>query len=191
MGSASRNTGRLCMGEDHFRGISIRNLYKIFGVNGAAYVDAVRDGMSKRELMERSSHVLGLKNINIEIPAGCIQVIMGLSGSGKSTLIRHINRLVDPTAGEVLVGGVDIIKVSRKKLQHFRRHETAMVFQKFALLPHQNVLENALYGLAVQGIPRAKSVDIAMTWLERVGLKGFEHKYPNQLSGGMQQRVGL
>src|SRR3546814_10287250 len=113
---------------------------------------------------------------------------MGLSGSGKSTLIRHINRLIDPTAGEVLVDGADIVKMNKTALRKFRRHQTAMVFQKFALLPHRSVLDNTVYGLEVQGMARAKSVDIAMRWLDRVGLTGFEQKYPNQLSGGMQQR---
>src|SRR3546814_3169259 len=116
---------------------------------------------------------------------------MGLSGSGTSTLIRHINRLIDPTAGEVLVDGADIVKMNKTALRKFRRHQTAMVFQKFALLPHRSVLDNTVYGLEVQGMARAKSVDIAMRWLDRVGLTGFEQKYPNQLSGGMQQRVGL
>jgi glycine betaine/proline transport system ATP-binding protein len=179
------------MAEADFEGIKIRNLYKIFGPEGARYVDAVKNGMSKAELNERHGHVLGLKEINIEMPAGCIQVIMGLSGSGKSTLIRHINRLIDPTSGEVLVNGVDVVKMNPNELREFRRHQTAMVFQKFALLPHQNVLDNTLYGLDVQGMARDKSLPIAMRWLERVGLKGFEKKYPNQLSGGMQQRVGL
>ncbi len=114
-----------------------------------------------------------------------------LARAGKSTLIRHINRLIDPTAGEVIVGGQDVVKMSQAELQESRRHETAMVFQKFGLLPHRNVLDNTLYGLEVQGIDRAKSVDTAMHWLDRVGLKGFERKYPAQLSGGMQQRVGL
>ncbi len=176
---------------DTFGGIKISNLYKIFGVNPGAYVDAVKGGLSKTELNERHGHVLGLRDINIDIPSGCIQVIMGLSGSGKSTLIRHINRLIDPTAGEVLVDGVDVVKMNTQDLRTFRRHQTAMVFQKFALLPHRNVLDNTLYGLEVQGMARAQSVDIAMRWLERVGLKGFETRFPNQLSGGMQQRVGL
>jgi glycine betaine/proline transport system ATP-binding protein len=172
-------------------GIRIRNLYKIFGHNPAAYVDLVKQGMSKAELNERYGHVLGLKDINIEMPSGGIQVIMGLSGSGKSTLIRHINRLIDPTAGEVLVGGSDVVKMDARELRQFRRNKTAMVFQKFALLPHRSVLENAVYGLEIQGLPRAAQVDAAMRWIERVGLKGFEDRYPNQLSGGMQQRVGL
>ncbi|MGE8064597.1 quaternary amine ABC transporter ATP-binding protein [Pseudomonas sp. NPDC089569] len=179
------------MADQQFDGIKIRSLYKIFGPQAATHVDAVKNGMSKMELMERYGHVLGLKDINLEMPAGCIQVIMGLSGSGKSTLIRHINRLIDPTAGEVLVNGVDVVKMSQAELREFRRQQTAMVFQKFALLPHRNVIENTVYGLDIQNMSRAKSTDIAMRWIERVGLKGFEKKYPNQLSGGMQQRVGL
>ncbi len=176
---------------DAFGGIKISNLYKIFGSNPQAHVEAVRNGLTKTELNEKYGHVLGLRDINIDIPSGCIQVIMGLSGSGKSTLIRHINRLIDPTAGEVLVDGMDVVKMNATELRAFRRHQTAMVFQKFALLPHRNVLDNTVYGLEVQGMARAQSVDIAMRWLERVGLKGFETRFPNQLSGGMQQRVGL
>ena len=172
-------------------GIEIRNLYKIFGAKPQAYIDLVRAGMTKEELNRKHQHVLGLRDININMPAGSIQVIMGLSGSGKSTLIRHINRLIDPSVGEVLVSGVDVVKMDRAALRQFRRHETAMVFQKFALLPHRNVLENTVYGLEVQGLSREKQVEIAMRWIERVGLKGFEARYPNQLSGGMQQRVGL
>ena len=173
------------------RGIEIRRLYKIFGERAVELVDAVKGGMSKPTLMEQHSHVLGLKDINISMPGGCIQVIMGLSGSGKSTLIRHINRLIDPTVGEVLVDGVDVVKMNRADLLQFRRYQTAMVFQKFALLPHRTVLDNTVYGLEVQGLPRKRQVENAMLWIERVGLGGFQNRYPNQLSGGMQQRVGL
>ena len=172
-------------------GIDIRHLYKIFGPNAAALMAAVRDGMTKAELNDRHHHVLGLNDINIAMPAGQIQVIMGLSGSGKSTLIRHINRLIDPTAGEVLVGGENVVTMGPDALRNFRRHKTAMVFQKFALLPNRTVLENVCYGLEIQGVPLKTRTDAAMRWIERVGLKGFERKYPNQLSGGMQQRVGL
>lgn len=179
------------MAENHFGGIKIRNLYKIFGPKGHSFIDAVQNGLSKTDLNREHGHVLGLRDINIEMPSGCIQVIMGLSGSGKSTLIRHINRLIDPTAGEVLVDGIDVVKMSENDLRKFRRRETAMVFQKFALLPHRNVLDNTVFGLEVQGVGRSKAVDVAMRWIERVGLKGFEQKFPNQLSGGMQQRVGL
>ncbi|MBB2971006.1 glycine betaine/L-proline ABC transporter ATP-binding protein [Mesorhizobium sp. RMAD-H1] len=175
----------------HGTGITIKHLYKIFGKNPQAYVDAVKNGMSKSELNSEHGHVLGLKDINIDMPAGCIQVVMGLSGSGKSTLIRHINRLIDPTAGEVLVDNDDVVKMNEAELRQFRRHKTAMVFQKFALLPHRTVLENTVYGLEIQGVPRARQLEAAHRWISRVGLEGFEDSYPNQLSGGMQQRVGL
>jgi glycine betaine/proline transport system ATP-binding protein len=172
-------------------GISIRSLYKIFGSSPQNYVDAVKAGMTKTELKEKHDHVLGLKDINIDMPGGMIQVVMGLSGSGKSTLIRHINRLIDPTAGEVLVGNDDVVKMNEMELREFRRHKTAMVFQKFALLPHRTVLENTVYGLEIQGVARSTQEEQARRWISRVGLDGFENSYPNQLSGGMQQRVGL
>lgn len=171
--------------------IEVKNLYKIFGPRGEDYVEVVKKGMGKAELNEKHGHVLGLQDINILMPGGCITVVMGLSGSGKSTLIRHINRLIDPTAGEVLYDGTDVCKMNENDLRQFRRHKTAMVFQKFALLPHRTVLENTIYGLEIQGIERRESEKRALGWIERVGLKGFENHYPNQLSGGMQQRVGL
>ncbi|NTE68175.1 glycine betaine/L-proline ABC transporter ATP-binding protein [Agrobacterium tumefaciens] len=172
-------------------GIEIRGLSKIFGTHGPSLVPLLEQGISKSELNERHGHVLGLKDINISMPSGDIQVIMGLSGSGKSTLIRHINRLIEPSAGEILVGGQDVVKMPLHDLRQFRRHKTAMVFQKFALLPHRNVMENIVYGLEIQGVTYQRQLASAMYWLERVGLKNFETKYPNQLSGGMQQRVGL
>jgi len=178
-------------GNSHGIGIQIKNLYKIFGPQAEKYVALIKDGMTKEELNRKHGHVLGLKNINISMPAGGIQVIMGLSGSGKSTLIRHINRLIDPTAGQILVGGVDVVKMDKRVLREYRRHSTAMVFQKFGLLPHRTVLENTVYGLEIQGKGKKEQIDMAMRWIERVGLKGFESNYPNQLSGGMQQRVGL
>jgi glycine betaine/proline transport system ATP-binding protein len=189
MESVFRNTRKYSMATD--TGIEIRNLYKIFGPNGLDYVDAVKQGMTKAELQSAHGHVLGLKDINISMPAGCIQVVMGLSGSGKSTLIRHINRLIEPTVGKVLAGGIDVTEMSKKDLLQFRRHQTAMVFQKFALLPHRTVLGNVVYGLEIQGAKLAKQEEAARYWIERVGLSGFEDNYPNQLSGGMQQRVGL
>jgi glycine betaine/proline transport system ATP-binding protein len=172
-------------------GIEIRGLSKIFGRQPEKIIPLVRQGVSKSEILERHNHVLGLNNINISMPAGCIQVIMGLSGSGKSTLIRHINRLVDPSVGEVLVAGTDVVKMSHRELRDFRRHKTAMVFQRFGLLPHRSVLENTVYGLELQGAPRQRQVEAARYWLDRVGLQGFENSYISQLSGGMQQRVGL
>lgn len=171
--------------------IEVKNLYKIFGPRGREFIDQVKAGLGKTELNEKHGHVLGLQDINISMPAGGVMVVMGLSGSGKSTLIRHINRLIDPTAGEVLYDGVDVCKMNENDLREFRRHKTAMVFQKFALLPHRTIIENTIYGLEIQGVPDAESRKRAQGWIERVGLKGFENHYPNQLSGGMQQRVGL
>ena len=172
-------------------GIEIKDLFKIFGPRGHRFIDAVKGGMSKTELNERHGHVLGLKDINISMPAGKIQVVMGLSGSGKSTLIRHINRLIDPTAGSVEYQGEDVCQMSKSQLQAFRRHKTAMVFQKFALLPHRTVIGNTVYGLELQGVSKTDAQNRALKWIDRVGLSGFEDHYPNQLSGGMQQRVGL
>ncbi len=172
-------------------GVSVKNLYKIFGPTPEKFIQPVRDGMTKQELRDVHGHVLGLRDISIDMPAGAIQVVMGLSGSGKSTLIRHINRLIDPTAGELWVGEDDVVKMSARRLLRFRRERTAMVFQKFALFPHMTVLENASFGLQIQHISAKERHAAAMRWIERVGLKGYEDNYPNQLSGGMQQRVGL
>ena len=172
--------------------IEIRNVYKIFGPHPERYIEAVRDGgMCKGDLLEKHNHVLGLKNVSLDIEAGHIQVIMGLSGSGKSTLIRHINRLIEPTAGEVIVEGTDVRALKPKALRNFRRASTAMVFQKFALLPHRTVIGNVVFGLEIRGVSRAEQLEEAHHWINRVGLTGFEDKYPSQLSGGMQQRVGL
>jgi glycine betaine/proline transport system ATP-binding protein len=176
-------------------GIAIRNLYKIFGPTPEKFLDAVRSGMSKQELRDEHGHVLGLRDINIDMPAGGIQVVMGLSGSGKSTLIRHINRLIDPTAGEILLelNGQqrDVVRMNNRELLRFRREQTAMVFQNFALFPHFTVRQNAEYGMQIQGVAHKLRRERAMLWIDRVGLKGYEDNYPNQLSGGMQQRVGL
>lgn len=171
--------------------IEVKGLYKIFGPHGEDYIQMVKDGMSKDDLNAKHGHVLGLKDINIHMPSAKIQVIMGLSGSGKSTMIRHINRLIEPTAGEVLYQGEDVCQMSKADLQQFRRHKTAMVFQKFALLPHRTVIDNTLFGIELQGVGRKECEERARHWLGRVGLDGFEDNYPNQLSGGMQQRVGL
>ncbi len=171
--------------------IEIKNLYKIFGPRGREYVEQVKNGLGKTELNVKHGHVLGLQDININMPAGAITVVMGLSGSGKSTLIRHINRLIDPTAGEVLYDGIDVCKMNESALREFRRHKTAMVFQKFGLLPHRTVIENTIYGLEIQGVSRSEAQKKGHYWIARVGLDGFENHFPNQLSGGMQQRVGL
>ena len=171
--------------------ISIRHLYKIFGARPQEALAHVRAGMGKADLLEEHGHVLGLKDINVDMHAGKITVIMGLSGSGKSTLIRHLNRLIDPTAGEVVVNGEDILAYGEEKLRRLRREDMSMVFQKFALLPHRTVLENAGTPLEVRGYARSEWEDEARKWLNRVGLEGQDAQYPHQLSGGMQQRVGI
>jgi len=171
--------------------VSIKNLYKIFGNNDKAMVQHVENGCSKAELLAKHKHVLGLSNVNIDIPARKIQVIMGLSGSGKSTLIRHLNRLIEPTAGQVLVDGEDVLAMSDEQLRDFRRTKMSMVFQKFGLLPHRTVMDNVCYGLKIKKVPVAEQHERAQRWIDRVGLTGFEANYPSQLSGGMQQRVGL
>ena len=171
--------------------IKIKNLYKIFGNNPKAAMAHVRDGASKQSLLDDNRHVLGLRDINLDIPEKKIQVVMGLSGSGKSTLIRHINRLIEPTEGQVIVDGEDVLAMSQEDLREFRRHKSSMVFQKFALLPHRTVAQNAAYGLTIQGISEGEAQERAQRWIDRVGLGGFENHFPAQLSGGMQQRVGL
>ncbi len=171
--------------------IEIKNLYKVFGNNPVAMMELVKTGTSKQELLDEYNHVLGLKNINLEISDRHIQVIMGLSGSGKSTLIRHINRLIEPTAGNVIVDGQDVLAMTRLELQEFRRSQASMVFQRFALMPHRSVADNVAYGLHIQGIKGEEAEKRSQRWIERVGLAGYESHYTSQLSGGMQQRVGL
>ena len=170
--------------------IKIKDLYKIFGPKGESHVERVKSGVGKTELLEKHSHVLGLQDINLDIIEGKIQVIMGLSGSGKSTLIRHINRLIEPTAGQIYIDDIDVLAMSDEELMNFRRFKASMVFQKFALLPHRTVLANTIYGLTMQGVEVKDAEERAAHWLKRVGLEGFEDRYPAQLSGGMQQRVG-
>ncbi len=176
---------------DQNASISIRKLYKIFGTQPLKALEHVRGGIGKTELMTRHRHVLGLSDINVEMKAGEITVIMGLSGSGKSTLIRHVNRLIEPTAGEILVNGENILKFGETRLRELRRKQMSMVFQHFALLPHKTVLDNAGMARSVRGDERAAYEQDARGWLQRVGLGGQEDQYPHQLSGGMQQRVGI
>ena len=171
--------------------VSINSLYKIFGSDAASMVGLVKEGMSKSDLLEQHGHVLGLDNVNIDVKKQQIQVIMGLSGSGKSTLIRHINRLIEPTSGSIIVDGDDILSMSPAELRDFRRSKASMVFQKFGLLPHRKVIDNVAYGLSIQGINKEEALARSNKWIESVGLTGFENHYPSQLSGGMQQRVGL
>ena len=171
--------------------IEVSHIYKIFGPHPERWLKAAQEGMSKEDLLACSGHTLGLRDISLSIDEGSIYVIMGLSGSGKSTLIRHFNRLIEPTSGEIRVDGQNVVELGRRDLAHFRQQKMSMVFQRFGLFPHRTVLDNAAYGLAVQRVPRAQREEKARYWLDQVGLSGFEHQYPHQLSGGMQQRVGL
>ncbi|CAE6946253.1 ATPase component [Vibrio sp. B1ASS3] len=171
--------------------IEISGLYKIFGRKPNSVIDRVKQGQSKDQILADTGHTVGLKDINLQINKGEIFVIMGLSGSGKSTMIRHFNRLIDPTMGQILVEGVDVMQLSPKELEEFRRHKMSMVFQRFGLLPHRTVVDNVAYGLEIQGIKKEARLAKANEWLETVGLKGYENQYPAQLSGGQQQRVGL
>ena len=171
--------------------IEIKNIYKIFGSNPEQVLPMVKDGASKEQVMEETGHTVGLDNVSLSIKEGEIFVCMGLSGSGKSTLIRHINRLIDPTAGEVIVNNVDVCSLNEKEILEFRKKTMSMVFQRFGLFPHKTIIENVAYGLEIQEVPEDKRKEIAQGQIDAVGLQGFENQYPAQLSGGMQQRVRL
>ena len=151
----------------------------------------VKDGASKDEILEKTGHTVGLDNVTLKIEEGEIFVCMGLSGSGKSTLIRHLNRLIDPTDGDILIEGTNVMSLNNESLIDFRRHKMSMVFQRFGLFPHRTVIQNVGYGLEMQGKSDQERNKVSMEKIEAVGLTGFENQYPNQLSGGMQQRVGL
>jgi glycine betaine/proline transport system ATP-binding protein len=171
--------------------IEINNIYKIFGNDPDSVMDMVKNGSTKDEVLEQTGHTVGLDNVSLNIEEGETFVCMGLSGSGKSTLIRHLNRLIDPTAGEILIDGENVMSFNPEQLIDFRRHKMSMVFQRFGLFPHKTVMQNVGYGLEMQGKSEDDRDKIAMEKIEAVGLNGFENQFPNQLSGGMQQRVGL
>ena len=171
--------------------IEISNIYKIFGNDPDSVMDMVKGGSTKDEVLEQTGHTVGLDNVSLNIEEGETFVCMGLSGSGKSTLIRHLNRLIDPTAGEILIDGENVMSLNPEQLIDFRRHKMSMVFQRFGLFPHKTVMQNVGYGLEMQGKAEEARDKIAMEKIEAVGLNGFENQFPNQLSGGMQQRVGL
>jgi glycine betaine/proline transport system ATP-binding protein len=171
--------------------IQIRDVAKVFGKNPAAALALARDRVDKLEILARTGASIGLIDVNLDIPTGGVFVVMGLSGSGKSTLVRHLNRLIDPSAGAILFDGRDILKLGARELREFRRRRVSMVFQGFGLLPHRTVLQNTAFGLKVRGEPKGEARAKAESWIEAVGLKGYEAKYPAELSGGMRQRVGL
>lgn len=171
--------------------IQIKQLYKLFGDEAEKHMSLVEQGLSKSEILEKTGHTLGLKDINLDIKRGEIFVIMGLSGSGKSTLIRHFNRLIEPSAGQILFEGDDVLQYDTKALQAFRRQRMSMVFQHFGLMPHKTVIDNVGFGLKNQGVAKSERDQSAKQWLADVGLEGYENLFPSQLSGGQQQRVGL
>lgn len=171
--------------------IEVKNLSKIFGRNAKKATKYLDDGLSKDEILEKTGNTVGVNRASFNVEEGEIFVIMGLSGSGKSTLVRLINRLIDPTEGSVMIDGKDLAKMDSKSLRNVRRQKLSMVFQRFGLFPHRTVLENAEFGLEVQGLDKQERKKKAQESLEMVGLGGYIHQYPGQLSGGMQQRVGL
>jgi len=171
--------------------IVCKGLWKIFGANSTNILKEVDPTWSRAEVQEKTGHVIAVKNVSFQVERGETFVVMGLSGSGKSTLVRCISRLIEPTRGEVLVDGIDTVTMPEKDLIELRRHKLSMVFQHFGLLPHRRVIENIAYGLEVRGMPRDERLEKAGEVLESVGLSGWGDNYPRELSGGMQQRVGL
>lgn len=171
--------------------ISVRNLYKVFGAAPHKALNLLQQGQNKEHIYETTGLTVGVQDASFNVEKGEIFVVMGLSGSGKSTLVRMLNRLIEPTAGEVLIDGQDILKMNKQELVKFRRSKTSMVFQSFALLPHLNVLDNVAFGLELDGIKKDVRDERALDALKQVGLEGWESASPSELSGGMQQRVGL
>lgn len=171
--------------------ITVENLYKIFGSHPEKALKLCREGFSKDDIMEKTRQTVGIADVSFSVNEGEILVIMGLSGSGKSTLVRCINRLIEPSYGKIYLDGVDIIGLSREELRKLRQERFGMVFQHFALFPRRTVIKNVEYGLEIQNVPPDVRREKAAQTLEQVGLKGWEDSYPEQLSGGMQQRVGL
>ncbi len=171
--------------------ISVRNLYKVFGSNPKRVFPLLEQGKSKGEILKRTGCTIAINGASFDIDKRETFVVMGLSGSGKSTMIRCLNRLIDPTRGEILIDGQDIMKMDKEELREVRRYKMSMVFQHFGLLPHRSVLMNVEFGLEIGGMDKEERKEKAMKAIDLVGLKGFEYSKPSELSGGMQQRVGL
>jgi len=171
--------------------IRIEHVFKVFGGDPKRALELVKQGLSKQEILERSGQSIGVFDAHFTIEAGETFVVMGLSGSGKSTLVRMLNRLIEPTSGQILVDGQDIGALNAKALRELRRKDISMVFQSFALMPHMNVLDNTAFGLELDGVDKTTRQKKAQAALEQVGLAAWGASYPDELSGGMQQRVGL
>ncbi len=171
--------------------ISVAHLWKVFGLKAERVVGTPLADLSRSELRDRTGCVAAVRDVSFDVRPGEVFVVMGLSGSGKSTLVRCLTRLIEPTSGEISIDGEPVRAMNAKRLRDLRRHRVAMVFQHFGLLPHRQVVDNVAYGLEIQGIGKAERHERAAKVLTLVGLDGHEHQYPDQLSGGMQQRVGL
>ena len=171
--------------------IVVKDLVKIFGDHPEKALKMLQEGYSKEEILKKTRQTVGIYNINFSVNEGEVFVLMGLSGSGKSTLLRCINRLIEPTSGTITIDGEDITRAGPEVIREIRRKKVSMVFQRFALFPHRTVLDNVAYGLEVHGVPTVQRREKAAQIIETVGLKGWEYSMPDQLSGGMQQRVGL
>ena len=171
--------------------IRFKNVSKIYGKQIGAAQKLLEQGAPNEDIFRATGCQVGLRNIDFTIPGGGIFCVMGLSGSGKSTLVRHINRLIEPSSGEIWVGETNVTALNEKALREFRQQRVSMVFQHFGLLPHLTVLQNAEYALRVRGLPESIQRERAQHWLNEVGLSGYEASFPDQLSGGMRQRVGL
>ena len=171
--------------------LEVKHLTKIFGKRQKQALEMVQQAKSKTEILEKTGATVGVYDVNFEVQTGEIFVIMGLSGSGKSTLIRLLNRLIDPTSGDIYIDGQDVAKMNEEELRDVRRHKLNMVFQSFGLFPHRTILENTEFGLEVRGVDKEERTRLAEQALDNAGLLSFKDQHPDQLSGGMQQRVGL
>ncbi|MBB1312015.1 MULTISPECIES: glycine betaine/L-proline ABC transporter ATP-binding protein ProV [Aliivibrio] len=171
--------------------LEVKGLYKVFGEDTDRAFSMIDEGADKDEVFEKTGLTIGVNDVSLSIQEGEIFVIMGLSGSGKSTLVRLLNRLIEPTKGSVFLRGKDIAHISEEELLQVRRNNISMVFQNFALMPHMTVIENAAFGLELAGVDQEKRKKCALSALERVGLDVYSESYPDELSGGMKQRVGL
>ena len=171
--------------------LEVKHLTKIFGKRQKQALEMVQQAKSKTEILEKTGATVGVYDVNFEVQTGELFVIMGLSGSGKSTLIRLLNRLIDPTSGDIYIDGQDVAKMNEEELRDVRRHKLNMVFQNFGLFPHRTILENTEFGLEVRCVDKEERTRLAEQALDNAGLLSFKDQYPDQLSGGMQQRVGL
>src|SRR3954447_1315579 len=171
--------------------LDVKNLWKVFGPKAGEIIGTENANLPRAELLEKTGCVAAVRDVSFDVRPGEVFVVMGLSGSGKSTLVRMINRLHDPTAGEIVIDGQDVLRLSGERLRDLRRHKISMVFQHFGLFPHRRIVDNVAYGLEVQGLEKEQRVAKAGEVLETVGLGGWGDHYPDELSGGMQQRVGV